>query len=59
MKIQGISMNPGLEPVQLDLEKLFLLSDSMENQYFLMKIWKNKIQQFEKKKHLLFSIISY
>ena len=29
MKIQIISMIPGSEPTILDLEKLFLLSDSM------------------------------
>ena len=31
MKIQRISRIPGSEPVLLDLEKLFLLSDSMES----------------------------
>ena len=31
LKIQRNSKIPGSEPVLLDLEKLFLLSDSMEN----------------------------
>ena len=31
-------MNPGYEPILLDLEKPFLLSDSMENQYFHKRI---------------------
>ena len=36
-------MNPGSEPVLLDLEKLFLLSDPVENHHFSGKMWKNKI----------------
>ena len=31
MEIQRISRIPGSEPILLDLEKLFLLSDSMES----------------------------
>ena len=46
MKIQGIPMNPGLEAVLLDLEKLFLLSDSMENLKFSGNI---EISEPEKK----------
>ena len=33
-------MIPGSEPVLLDLEKLFLLSDSMENQHFQQNVEK-------------------
>ena len=41
-------MTPGLEPILLDLEKLFLLSDPMENHHFPGKIGKIKFDNFEK-----------
>ena len=31
MKNEGISMIPGVEPILMDLENLFLLSVSLEN----------------------------
>ena len=34
MKTRGNWLNPGHEPILLDLEKLFLLSDSMANEDF-------------------------
>ena len=37
MQNQRIFMIPGSEPILLDLEKLFLLSDSMENLNFYRK----------------------
>ena len=55
-------MNPGSEPVLLDLEKLFLLSDSMENHDFSGKNGKAKIKHFDKKSpyyFLLFPIKTY
>ena len=48
---------PGSEPVQLDLEKLFLLAVSKENLDFKRKIRKNlsyKILKFEKFRFLFF-----
>ena len=47
MKIQRISRIPGSEPILLDLEKLFLLSDSMENLKFYQKL---EISEPEKNK---------
>ena len=41
-----VSWIPGSEPIHLDLEKLFLLSDSMENLSFYRK---NEISEPEKK----------
>ena len=35
---QGKPKNPGSEPTHLDVEKLFLLSDSLENLRFHTKI---------------------
>ena len=37
----GFARIPGLEPIHLDLEKLFLLSASQENLDFRRKIEKN------------------
>ena len=39
MTTRRISMVPGPEPILLDLEKLFLLSDSLENQKFQSKTY--------------------
>ena len=43
MKIQRISRIPGSEPILLDLEKLFLLSDSMESSDKTKFFGKNEI----------------
>ena len=43
MKIQIISRIPGSEPILLDLEKLFLLSDSMESSDKTKFFGKNEI----------------
>ena len=42
MKTPGNWLNPGHEPILLDLEKLFLLSVSLENEGKLGKIRKLK-----------------
>ena len=39
---------PGSEPILLDLEKLFLLSDSMENRQFYGKIEISEPENFKK-----------
>ena len=48
MKIQRISRIPGSEPVLLDLEKLFLLSDSMDSidktKFFEKNIFQYKLR---------------
>ena len=49
-------MIPGSEPVLLDLEKLFLLSDPMENHNFSGQVWKNKIQKNQKQTFLFLNI---
>ena len=41
LKVQGFVKIPGYEPVELDLEKLFLLSVSKGNLYFRGKHEKN------------------
>ena len=48
-------MIPGSEPILLDLEKLFLLSDSLENLNFYGKI---EISEIEKKSLFIY-LISY
>ena len=46
IKIQFISRIPGSEPILLDLEKLFLLSDSMESSDKTKFVGKNGFWKF-------------
>ena len=52
-------MIPESEPILLDLEKLLLLSDSMENHDCSGKNGKQNLKCSKKKIALLFPIISY